>query len=87
MAPLIEVRTASLPLTVLEAEQNEAMRICDQLGMVVESDLDVYDNLVKLYVTDRTALDVALQKAGIRLPDHVQVIVLNNLGEPDSSLG
>ncbi len=73
---LIEVRTAAVTLAELKAEQAEAHRLLEALGLPVSSGLNVQTNQVELYVTDRPRFDAALQAADARLPAHVVVITI-----------
>lgn len=82
-ADIVEVRNgADATLTELEAAQAEAGRIVRELDTRADSGINVQENRVELYVTDRTRLDAALREAGLRLPDHVAVIEVERLAEP-----
>lgn len=72
----IEVRTAEATLVELRAAQQEAGRLMDELGLNVASGINVQENQVELYVTDRSLFDATLQEAGVQLPDHVAVFTV-----------
>lgn len=80
---LFEVRMASITLTEIAEVQSETMRICEELGIETNSAEDLENNGVELYVTNKTQLDEALQKTGIRLPDRVRVTEVNELSQDD----
>lgn len=82
-ADVVEVRNgAGATLAELEAAQAEAGRIVRDLGIRADSGINVQENRVELYVTERARLDAALREAGLRLPDHVAVIEVEGLSEP-----
>ena len=76
LANLIEVRTAEATCEELKAVQQETHWLLDELGLSVASGINIKENQVELYVTDRSLFDTTLQEANIRLPDHVEVITI-----------
>jgi hypothetical protein len=79
---LIEVRTATATLAELEAAQQEVHRLLDGLGLSVASGINVQENRVELYVTDRPLFEATLQEAHVVLPEQVVVVtVYEPLGE------
>ncbi len=83
LANIIEVRTANVSLANLQRDQADASSSVSASGIRVQSDIDVYNNSVELYVAkaDRSRFDDALQKREIRLPDTVRVITVEALAE------
>ncbi len=78
-ADIVEVRnTAKVSLADLERTQSMAISSARALGIFVESEIDIYNNSVKLYMTksDRSRFDDALQRGEIQLPDTVRVITV-----------
>ncbi|KCZ72900.1 hypothetical protein ANME2D_01336 [Candidatus Methanoperedens nitroreducens] len=78
-ADIVEVRnTAKVSLADLQRDQNNVTYSTNALGIRVQSDINVYNNNVELYITkaDRSRFDDALQRREIRLPDTVRVITV-----------
>lgn len=71
---IIEVRTAEATLRYLQDAQTEASRLVRGLGFQTASGINVFENRVEIYATDRTALEEALLQSGKTLPDHVVII-------------
>lgn len=90
-ASIVEVRNgAGATLKEIEAAQAQAGRLVRELDIRADSGINVQENQVELYVTDKARLDAALREADLRLPDHVAVIEVERLAEPAtgaSSLG
>ena len=76
LADLIEVRTAQATYEELKAAQQEVHRLLDESGLSLASGINIEENRVELYVTDRSLFDTTLREANIRLPDHVEVITI-----------
>ncbi|HEY4663157.1 MAG TPA: hypothetical protein VIH07_05740 [Candidatus Humimicrobiaceae bacterium] len=81
LADIIEVGTAGLSLVELQNIQNEVSSSIEELRIFVSSDINVYENRVKIYVVDRDQLDQAVAKGKLILPDCVDVITVDSLGE------
>ena len=83
LADIVEVRTANVSLANLQRDQADASSSVNALGIRVQSDINVYNNSVELYITkaDRSRFDDALQRGEIRLPDTVRVITVEALAE------
>ncbi len=75
LADIVEVRTANVSLANLQRDQSDASSSINALGIRAQSDINVYNNSVELYITkaDRSRFDDALQRKEIRLPDTVRV--------------
>jgi hypothetical protein len=71
---LIEVRTAQATLRDLKKAQKKASGLVHGLGFNIASDINVFENRVELYATDRAELEKALRENGKKLPDHVVII-------------
>ena len=71
---IIEVRTAEATLRYLQDAQMEASETVRGLGFQTASGINVFENRVEIYATDRTALEEALRENGKTLPDHVVII-------------
>lgn len=83
LANIVDVRTANVSLANLQRDQADASSSVSASGIPVQSEIDVYENSVKLYVAkaDRSRFDDALQKREIRLPDTVRVITVDAMAE------
>ncbi len=81
---LVEVRTVEATIAELEAAQNEAHRtVTEQLGVRVDSDINITKNRARIYVTDEEGLENAMRQAGEELPEHLAVVEVRDLGGPD----
>lgn len=56
----VDVRPADATLVALQKAQSEAMEAVRRAGLEVESEINVYENRVQLYVIDRVGLEAAL---------------------------
>lgn len=74
MFDIVQVRSAEATYLELKNSQEEATKVVREAGIQAESGINVYRNLVELYVKEPAELDSALQQAGLTLPDHVEVI-------------
>ncbi len=83
LANIIEVRTANVSLANLQRDQADASSSVSTSGIPANSDINVYNNTVELYLVkaDRGRFDNALQRREIRLPDKVRVITVEALAE------
>ncbi len=87
LADVVEVRPVKMSLKALETVQAEAHKAAQAANVAMDSEIDVIENRVNLFVTDRAQLDAVLQAADdvlaktsdVRLLDNVQVIVLDQL--------
>ena len=71
---LIEVRTVDATLRQLKRAQQEAGSMVRGLGFHAASSINVFQNRVEIYVSDRSLLEEALQESGKTLPAHVQIV-------------
>jgi hypothetical protein len=72
---LVQVLGADATMEELTLAHQEAMREIDKLGIAVTSGVDVVENRVAVFVADREWFQAQLDAAGIRLPDHVELVV------------
>lgn len=79
IADIVEVRTASVSLVALENAQAAALRAVRDLGLPVESGINVFENRVELYVTDRARFEELLERENLQLPASVEVIEVDEL--------
>jgi len=90
LANVVEVRTANVPLANLKRDQAAASSSARALNISIESDINIYNNSVELYMTksDRSKFDDALQRGEIRLPDTVRVITVDAevMGMPEANI-
>lgn len=78
LADLVELRPARWPLAELERQQHESRGHAKRAGVDHDSDVNVRENRVELYVVDPRRLDAARG----RLPEGVEVIRVDRLSEP-----
>lgn len=83
LANIVEVRTANVSLANLRRDQADASSSVSVSGIPTNSDINVYNNTVELYVVkaDRSRFDNALQRREIQLPDKVRAITVEALAE------
>ena len=81
---IVEVRSAAANMADLELSQGEAMSVAAEVGIRAESSINVFQNLVELYVMDAEQLESALEQAGLTLPDHVRVVPVSAFSVPAS---
>jgi hypothetical protein len=82
MADIIEVRTAKASLVDLQSAQSNVLSSVRSLGILADSEIDVRENRVKVYVTDRSKIDNALRDGKLILPDNVDIITVEALAKP-----
>lgn len=96
---IVDVRSAPVALATLEDRQITTLRILRERGVSpavlgvdsgipVDSGINVMENQVELYVlaADWSRFDLALQKANIQLPDHVQVVTVSRLSTRNTDI-
>jgi len=88
LANIVEVRTANVSLADLRRAQANVSYSARALDIPANSDINVYNNSVELYVVkaDRSRFDNALQRREIRLPDNVRVITVEALAEDTADI-
>ena len=74
-ADRVEVRTAEATLASLEAAMAETMNLLQALDLNVISVLNVQENRVEVIVIDRAWFQTQLDKAGVQLPKHVEMVI------------
>lgn len=80
---IVEVKTVEASLKELEAAQEEAIRIYDELCIRTGgSDINITKNQAEVYVTDRERFEAKLRRAGVELPEHVAVVEVDSLIRP-----
>jgi hypothetical protein len=86
LASVLELRTAAYSLERLEAAQAAALHLVRQLGVPVESEIDVRANRVRIYVVDAVEVADKLAGAGLALPAEVVVDEVEAMGEPAANI-
>ena len=84
LADIIEVGTAKMSLVELQNVQEEVSSSIGNLGIPVDSEINVYENRVKVYVVDRVQFDSAVAEGRLALPDCVDVITVGSLAKPEN---
>jgi hypothetical protein len=74
LADDVEIRTAKVSLAALQAAQTAAMQAVRDLGISMNSGINVPENRVELYVAEPAQTEAALHQANIQLPDYVVVL-------------
>lgn len=83
---ITEVRTAKVSLVNLEEIQKEVTANVREIGIEVESQVNVFENRVELFVIDWTRLDEAIQRGEVQLPANVEVIIVEKMGKLDADI-
>ncbi len=86
LAGLVDIRPAAATLSALRQAQTEAMTAVRGLDLAVESEINVFENRVQLYVADRAGLDAALQRGAISLSPLVAVITVERMSSPAANI-
>lgn len=76
LADVIDVRSANVTYAELKVAQQKTQQLLQGLSLSVASGINIQENRVELYVTDRTLFDTTLQQANVHLPDHVVVMTV-----------
>ncbi len=74
-ADRVEVRAAEATLASLEAALAETMQVLQALDLNVIAALNVQENRVEVIVIDRAWFEAELDKAGVQLPEHVELVI------------
>jgi len=88
LVDIVEVRTAKLSLAQLQQAQNEVHASIRRLDIPVESDINIFENRVEVYVAvvNRGKLDEAVRRGEVQLPDYVTVITVQEMGKPQTNI-
>ena len=86
LANIVEVRTAKISLVELGDIQEEVSSSAESMGIPVDSDINVYENRVKVYVVDRVQFDNAVSEGKLILPGCVDVITVESLFHPEAEI-
>ncbi len=76
---IIDFSSAETSLQKLEESQSQITQICNKLGILCNSSINIKENFVELYVTDSTYLETTLQAAQTQLPANIQVVEVSEL--------
>ncbi len=60
----------------LQAVQSETMQLLDELGLFCDTDINIQENQVEVYVTDSKLFNETLREVNAQLPAHVVAIVI-----------
>lgn len=84
----VEVRSAEMSLVELENAQKEFVSSIWDMKIPVESEINVYENNVKIFVAeaDRTHLDDIVQAGLLTIPDYIKLITVSNLGGTEANI-
>lgn len=83
---IIEVRSADTSLAELVKIQEETTLSVEKLGLHVESEVNVYENRVKIYVLNREKLDSAIQDKVVVLPEKVDIETIETPSTKDTTI-
>lgn len=83
---LIEVRSARFSLADLEKKQKDARGKTQNAGVEQNSDINIFDNKVELYVTDPEKLKAKLKANKAELPEGVEIQRVAELGKQEVAI-
>lgn len=85
---VVEVQSAEKSLAELQKTQEEVASFILDLKIAVESEIDVYTNTVKIFITEteKAQLDTAVQESLIFIPNFVKVIPIQKHGETEANI-
>lgn len=86
ISDIVQVRSAEKSLRELEIIQAEASSAIENSGIPVESEIDVYNNRVKVFVVDRPQLDSALRDGRLNLSEKVDIISVESLSVDEEDI-
>jgi streptogrisin C len=86
LAGLIRILPAGLSLDRLESSQGTAHYLASQVGVPVESEIDLKSNRVRLYTLDPQELESRLEQLGLELPEGVVIGRVDQLSIPTVSI-
>lgn len=81
-AMTVETRPAAVSLTTLEKRRALAVHRLRQLGVAVDSDINVQENRVEVYADQSKSLRTTLEAVRATLPEGVELITVPRLAEP-----
>lgn len=87
LADLVETRSAQWSLAELRKQRNEVRVQARGAKIRTNSDINVFENRVEVYVLDESKLTAAMAKAGAHLPEGVVVRQSARLAEPAALTG
>jgi len=87
LADLVETRPARWSLTELRKQRTEVRGHAGRAKIRANSDINLFENRVEVYVSDESKLTAALAKAGAHLPEGVVVRKSARLAEPTALTG
>lgn len=74
LASIVDVRTASVPLTSLSSLRDTVTNLVVRVTIPVDIATNVMANRVEIYVVDPEQFAAALQRANLQLPEQVAVV-------------
>ena len=86
LSGIVEVRTADATLNDLKTAQASATTLARGFGIPVESQIDVIENRVKLFVVDKAGLDSSLTTSAVQLPSKVDVVTVSELSRTTTDI-
>ena len=84
---LIETRSARWSLAELEKRQTESRGLARGLKIQTNSNVNVVENRVELYVLDPAKFGAAIAAAKARIPEGVAIQRVSRLAEPEALIG
>ncbi len=83
LANRFAMRTAQRSLQDLSEDQTFVRTLALQLGLRVDTDIDVQQNQVYIYALNPSLVDTAFAEAAVRMPASVKVVKTTALAEPE----
>ncbi|MBI5839475.1 MAG: hypothetical protein HZB19_05180 [Chloroflexi bacterium] len=88
LVAIVDVQPAKISLVELQYAQKETLSSLWNMEIPVESEINVYENNIKIFVTqaDRMRLDDALQDKLLTIPDYIKIITVPELGKTEVNI-
>lgn len=85
---VLSAQTAEVSLVELQNAQKELISSLGDLEIPTETEINIYDNKIKLFIaeTDRMHFDDVLQSGILKLTDYTDVVIVPELGKPQSNI-
>ncbi len=83
---IIYIQPAKIPLIELQNTQQGILSSLWDIGISVESEINIYENNINLFVAemDRVRLDNVLHDKLLIIPEYVKIAIISNLGKAEA---
>lgn len=82
LADIVEVQIASVSYEQLQATHLDLIQTIEMLGIQAESGINVQENRIEVYVTDRTQFESALLTTNKQFAANIEIVEVDSLSAP-----